>query len=284
MSNPSKPIETIITPNVRVYDSPWSALRNLYEEMVRYKEQIWTVFRQNFRNSYYGTSMGVVWNFILPLVPVTVYLFLTKIRVFPTFDGVSGSTFLTFGVTIWYVLVGFVNLPINIVSSRSNEAMKTALPLSASIVSGFATLVFDTLVRLVLVIAIVIGTKSWPSMTSPALFLVFIPAFFLFFGSGLILSILNVVYKDISRVTTILLTYGLFVSGVIFPLGTSSIAVWNSRLNPFAVFVNACREIVFEGQFETYIPLVIWSVFGVFVFIIGARLFYVMEYRIRGLN
>jgi len=283
MANHQKSMETVITPNERVYDSTWSAIRELYGEMIRYKEQIWTVFRQNFRNSYHGTSMGVAWNFILPLVPITVYLFLTKIRVFPTFDGVSGSTFLTFGVTIWYVFVGFVQLPINTVSSRSKEAMKTALPLSASIVSSFATLVFDTLVRLILVIVIVIGTKSWPEITAPGLFLVFIPGFFLFFGSGLILSILNVVYKDISRVTTILLTYGLFVSGVIFPLGTSTIAVWNSRLNPFAVFVNAGREIVFDGQLETYTPLAIWSVIGIFMFIFGARLFYVMEYRIRGL-
>lgn len=59
--------------------------------------------------------------------------------------------------------------------------------------------------------------------------------------------------------------------------------MWNSRLNPFAVFVNAGREIVFDGQLETYTPLAIWSVIGIFMFIFGARLFYVMEYRIRGL-
>jgi ABC-type polysaccharide/polyol phosphate export permease len=275
---------SIISPKQRVSDSALTAIGRLVNEIKENSEQIWTVYRQNFRNSYHGTAMGVLWNFILPLVPITVYLFLTKIRVFPTFDGVSGATFLTFGVTIWFIFVGFVQLPINTVASRSDEAMKTALPLSASIVSAFATLIFETIIRLCLVIAIVIWTQSWPTLSAPLLFLIFLPAFLLFFGAGLILSVLNVVYKDISRVTTILLTYGLFVSGVIFPMGESGIALINARFNPFAVFVNASREIVFNGQLDNYIPLAVWSGIGVITFVVGSRLFYVMEYRIRGLT
>lgn len=273
----------IISPNIRVNDSSFSALRHLLGEVVGYKGQIWTVFKQNFRSSYYGTGFGVLWNFILPLVPITVYLFLTKIRVFPSFEGVNGSTYLTFGVMIWFVFSGFVQLPISTVSSRTSEAMKTSLPLSASILSGFANLVFETIVRIGLVVGIMVLTQSWPTPFAPGLILVFVIGFFLFFGIGLILSILNVIYKDISRVTTILLQYGIFVSGVIFPLGTSNLAVLNSKLNPFAVFVDASRDIVFVGALRHPIPFAIWAAIGVVIFLVGCRIFYVMEYRIRGI-
>ena len=103
----------------------------------------------------------------------------------------------------------------------------------------------------------------------------------MFFGAGLILSVLNAIYKDFARVTDIILRYGLFLSGVIFPIGTSDLAVLLSKLNPFAVFVNASREIVFDGYILNWTALLIWSGLGLFVFLIGCRLFYVMEYKLR---
>jgi len=272
---------TVVTPDKRAKDSVFKAIRNLASEIYGFRDQIATVYRQNFRNSYHGTGFGVLWNFILPLVPLTVYLFLTKIRVFPSFDGVDGATYLTFGVTMWFVFTGFVLLPINIVDSRKQQAMRTSLPLSTSIVSAFANLVFETAVRICLVTLIIVVNGSWPTWLSPLVFLLFLPGFFLFFGAGLILSIMNVIYKDVARLVTIILQYGIFVSGVIFPLGSSEIIKTLNNFNPFAVMVEASREVVFKGQILNWIPLTIWSLSGILIFLLGCRLFYVMEYRIR---
>lgn len=280
---PSKDFRKISADD-RMSDSVFVACAHLFSEVLKFKGQIWTVYKQNFRNSYYGSGFGIIWNFILPLIPVTVYLFLTKIKVFPAFEGVSGSTFLTFGVTIWFVFAGFVKLPISVVQSRNKEAMRTSLPLSTAIVSSFAELAFETLIRIIFVFGVMVLTQSWPTWSAPGIFLVFIPGFFLFFGAGLILSIWNVIYRDVSRIVMILLQYGIFVSGVIFPLGDSDIAVLVNKVNPFAVFINACREIVFEGTIVYWTPFLLWSLFGFLLFVFGCRLFYVMEYRIRDVH
>lgn len=281
--HPSQTIRTI-RPDNRVHDGVIGAFWYLLKEVGRYREQIWALYRRNFRSSYFGSGLGVIWNFILPLVPVTVYWFLAQIRVFPNFEGVDGSTYLTFGVTIWFVFAGFVQNPISAVQTGKSEAMRTALPLSTSIISSFANLIFETLVRLVLVIGIIFITKSWPTVYAPGLFLVFISGFFLFFGIGLFLSIWNAIYRDVSRVTAILLQYGIFVSGVIFPLGASTLSQLSNKFNPFAVYVNASREIVFEGTISNILPLAIWSAIGVTLFLLGCRLFYVMEHRIREIS
>ena len=274
----------VIRADDRVSDGVFVACKHLLAEIKKFKGQIWTVYKQNFKNSYYGSGLGVTWNFILPLIPVTVYLFLTKIKVFPSFEGVDSSTYLTFGVTIWFVFAGFIQIPISIVQSRNKDAMRTSLPLSTSIVSSFAGLAFDTLIRMILVLCIMVLMKSWPTWWAPSLFFIFIPGFFLFFGAGLILSIWNVIYRDVSRIVMILLQYGIFVSGVIFPLGSSDLAVLANKINPFAVFINATREIVFQGTVEDWTSLLIWSGFGILLFIYGCRLFYVMEFRIRDVN
>ena len=163
-------------------------------------------------------------------------------------------------------------------------AMRTSFPLIASIMSGFAELTFETFVRILLVLGIMIFMGSWPTWTAPGLLLVFLAAFFLFFGAGLIFGILNVIYRDVGRVVNIVLRYGIFLSGVIFPLGTSAKVEFFNSINPFAVFVESARQIVFKGGLEPGLmqSLGIWTVIGIFVFFLGVRLFHVMEYRIRG--
>lgn len=285
VGNDTKSAMTIIRANSRAYDSAFKAVKKLLIDTVSFKDQIWSVYRQNFKSSYYGAGLGVVWNFILPLVPVTVYLFLSTIRVLPSFDGVDSATFLTFGVMIWYVFIGFVLTPMNIIASRNKDAMKTSMPLIATISSGFAELSFDTFVRILLVTGIMMFMGTWPTWTAPGLLLVFVAAFFLFFGAGLIFGILNVIYRDVGRVVQILLQYGIFLSGVIFPFGDSALAQLLSKLNPFAVFVDSGRQMVFRGGIEPALfqALLIWTAIGVSVFLLGCRLFHVMEHRIRGI-
>lgn len=284
MNNGTRNSLKVIRSDTRHYEGFFGSVAALYKEVYKYRNQIWSVYKQNFRNSYFGTGLGIVWNFILPLVPLTVYLFLAQIRVFPSFEGVDRATYIVFGVTIWFVLTGFIQVPMSIVASRSKEAMKTSFPLSSSIVSSFANLVFETSVRIVFIIFIMIFMKIIPSVMAPLMLAVFVAGFFLFFGAGLILSVLNAIYKDFARVTDILLRYGLFLSGVIFPMGNSDIAVFLSNLNPFAVFVNASREIVFDGHILHWIPLLIWSGFGLIIFLVGCRLFYVMEFKLREIS
>lgn len=278
-------VVTTIRADSRAYDSSTKAVKQLIKDTLNFKGQILSVYKQNFKNSYYGSGLGVIWNFILPLVPITVYLFLSVIRVVPSFDGVDRASYLTFGVMAWFVFAGFVLTPISIISSRNKDAMKTSMPLIATIVAGFAELTFETFVRILLVLGIMIFMGTWPSWTAPGLLLVFCAAFFLFFGLGLVFGILNVIYRDVGRVVQILLRYGIFLSGVIFPFGNSPVTQLFNILNPFAVFVESSRQIVFKGGVETAMlqTLAIWTAIGFLVFLLGCRLFHVMEHRIRGI-
>ena len=274
----------VTRPDSRVKEGPIKALRHLVGEIWRCRSHIRIVFKAQLRAAYSGTGLGIFWNYALPLVPLTVYWFLSKLRVFPNFEGVDSATFLTFGITLWFLFTGCIQTPIQVVQSRNSEAMKTAFPLSASIVSGFAKLTFDTLIRLILVAVVVIVNKSWPSWQALYLPLVLLPAFLLFIGAGLLLGILNVIYKDVSRVVNIVLQYGIFVSGVIFPLYGAGLLYKLNLYNPFAVFIDVSRSVVFQGSLEHLNGYLAMSAIALVVFMLSVRLFYIMEYRVRGIN
>ena len=128
-----------------------AAIWHLINEIWSHRSHIRIIFKGRFRAAYSGTGLGIFWNYALPVVPLTVYWFLSVLRVFPNFEGVDGATFITFGVTLWFLFAGCIQIPMQVIQSRNKESMKANFPLSASIVSEFAQLLFDTLVRVILV-------------------------------------------------------------------------------------------------------------------------------------
>ena len=273
-----------IRPDNRVNDGMITSLCHILVEVWSFRSHIKVVFDEKFRASSRGTGFGLFWNFALPLVPLTVYWFLSKLRVFPGFDGVDGATFITFGVTLWFLFAGCVQTPIQVVQSQNKESMKTAFPLSASIVSSFAQLLFDTAVRLAFVSLVVISGQSWPEWTALFLPILIIPALMLFIALGLIFGILNAIYKDVSRVINIGLQYGIFISGVIFPFKGIEILSTLNVFNPFAVFIDFSRAVVFQGEVNNLEVYFTMSSIALILFLVSARLFYIMEYRLRGIG
>ena len=274
----------VIRPDSRINDGMIAALLHLMSEVWNFRSHIHVVFKEQFRAAYIGTGLGLFWNYALPLVPLTVYWFLSKLRVFPNFDGVDGATFITFGVTLWFLFAGCVQTPIQVVQSRNKESMKTAFPLSASIVSGFAQLLFDTTVRSILVILIIVVGQSWPAWSALLLPLLLLPALMLFVGLGLLLGMLNVIYKDVSRVVNIGLQYGIFISGVIFPFHHIEILSTLNVFNPFALYIDFSRSIVFQGEVTDLTNYFAMSFIALAIFLVAAKLFYIMEYRVRGIG
>ncbi len=274
----------VIRADARVNDGVFTALHHMLSEVWNFRSHIKIFFKEQFHATYTGTGLGIFWNYVLPLVPLTVYWFLSKLRVFPNFDGVDGATFITFGVTLWFLFTGCVQTPMHVIQTRNKETMKTSFPLSASIVSGFARLLFDTGVRLSLVALIIIVSLDWPAWSALLMPLILLPALMFFVSMGLLFGIFNVIYNDVSRVINIGLQYGIFISGVIFPFHNIEILSTFNLFNPFAVFIDASRSIVFQGEITGLSTYLVMTLIAIILFLVSMRLFYIMEYRIRGIG
>ena len=277
------PVHRVYVPETRFKASAFEAVRELGKELHQFRSHITTLFANDFKSSYRGTMLGVFWNIVLPLVPITVYFFLVIIRVFPSYDGLPPALFIGFNVMIWYLLTGLITRPISIVQSKASSAMKTSLPLSAAIASSFAQLTFDTLVRFCLIIALVIAYRVWPDVHIGWLVLSVVASMVFCMSLGLLLSIVNIVYTDTQRLVTIILQYGLFLSGVIFPVTAMGPLAILEVVNPLCVFINAMRDSLFHGDYLFPGALLAWSGASLLLFLVGIRFFYVMEHRIRGI-
>lgn len=260
-----------------------AALAALWREIVTFRWHIGVTFSKGFAAQSQLTRFGVVWNYVLPLVPITVYSALMGLRLFPSFGHVSGLVYIAIGVTLWFYFTGLVRGPIDTVAGQIRSISKSGFPLSGAIVASFAQLAFETTVRLaavVIVFALLQGLPAWQVALVP------IPIFFgtlLFLGSGLILSMLNIVYRDVSKLIGIALQYGIFLSGVIFPIEQVPALAALLQFNPFFIFIESVRSLAVLGTLPHPIALGIFSALGVVVFLLGVKIFYMLELRFRGL-
>ena len=283
LSSKAAPVHRIYVPESRFNASPFRAIGDLGKELYQFRSHITTLFANDFKSSYRGTVLGVFWNIVLPLVPITVYFFLVIVRVFPSYEGLPPALFIGFNVTLWFLFTGLITRPITVVQSKAASAMKTSLPLSAAIASSFAQLTFDTLVRVVLIIALVLAYRVTPDLHVGWLLLSLGASMVFCMSLGLLLAIVNIVYTDTQRLVTIILQYGLFLSGVIFPVTAMGPLEVLQVANPLCVFLNAARDGLFLGDYPFPGALLAWSGVSLVLLLVGVRYFYVMEHRIRGM-
>lgn len=272
-----------IRPDDRLNEGAIVAAHHILRELMQYRDHITTAFRQDFRSLYHGTLFGVAWNILLPLAPIMVYALLALRSVLPGFEGVNPASYVALGATMWLFLAGCIQQPLQTVRARNTEVMKTALPLSAMVISGFAQLIFDTLVRMTFVVVVILITSTKLHWSAVLLPMALVPAVLLFLGLGLVLAMANVIYADVGRVTMIVLQYAIFVSGVIFPLEGLPFSKILS-CNPAYVFIEGVRGLFFRGVPDNGWLLGGYAVLGCVVFLLSCRVFYLMEYRVRGVG
>lgn len=269
-------------PDSRFSDGMLMAARHLLQEFSNHRSHVRSMFMQEFRNSYEGTRLGVLWNIFLPLLPVTVYVMLASLRVVPAFEHVPSALAIPFNVTLWFLFAACVTMPISVVKGRNAEAMKTSLPLSTTLIASFARTLFETFVRFCLVVLVALVLLQAPAASAPLALIVMALGVAFFIGVGLLASILNIVVPDVQRVLTALLQYGVFLSGVIFPMPSLPVIGSIDWANPFYVFIQAARELMWTGWPSQPYALAFWSGASVLLLLFALRIFYVMEHRIRG--
>jgi lipopolysaccharide transport system permease protein len=140
--------------------------------------------------------------------------------------------------------------------------------------------VVDLLVRLVIV-GLLLAFYGVAPRPASLLFPLPLLALLLFtLGLGLLLSLLNAILRDISKVLTPILTFLLFVTPVLYPAPEGSMLAAVSRWNPVSQLVTSARDMLLLGELSSAGHVLAAVVFSLLVFGVGLRLFHLLECRI----
>lgn len=241
-------------------------------ELASHWTQIVALFVGELQSITRGTVIGSAWNIIIPITPVCLYLLLSSLRAIPNFNDVNSAVYLTFGVTLWFLFVGCIKIPIDVIDNKLALSRQTKIPLLGIIIAKFAHVLYEFFIRLILVTLVIYITEStlhWTVIFLPFFVLI---AVMLFTAVGIILGIMNKIWPDVRKVSDIVLQYGIFVSGVIFPITIYESLHLLSLINPLAFFIELCRSLAFKGEFFRLSLASVYVLTGILIFIYATRI------------
>ncbi|MCP2680160.1 ABC transporter permease [Maricaulaceae bacterium NA33B04] len=273
---------TVYRSDTRLHDAPFGVLRAMAGELWRHRWHISTKYRNDFKSRFNQTALGAIWQFVEPLLPISAYALLAYIAVFPTRDDMPALVYISIGITLWMLMVEMINRQIAAVQSNAAILNRTKYPLTGVLAAAFAQSTFETLVRIVavaVIFALMVGAPPWRAIIALPMF---VPMMLFAVGVGMILAVTNAVYRDVENIAGIIFRYGFFLSLTIFPLPAHPAIERFLWFNPFAVFIEAIRSALVFGDLPDPILVGAWSFVSILVFLVGCKLVYTMEPRLKG--
>lgn len=272
----------IYSAKYRCGSSLFTVLRESFQQIIQYRWQILLAIKKRIQSTYEQDAFGFFWSILMPIIPMTVYMILAHIKVFNTVKDQPFIYYIAMGMLVWLMMASIIQNVMISIKKEKGILTTTNFPIIASMISQLGSVLYDTAIRIMAVIAIIIWFGIDTSFTSVILtILSLIPAIIFAFALGMLLSILDIVIQDTRRIVDIFLRYGLFISSVIFPFPTEGMLGTVNQFNFFNTYINATRDILYTGTMDNLSLFIYTSILGLFLFMVSLKLVYTMEYKVR---
>ena len=226
--------------------------------------------KAQYRQSY----LGIIWAFVTPLTTAFVWVFLNATGTIQLTDtGVPYPVYAFSGTLIWSIIKEAINSPTASTNAAKGIMSKINFPKEALILSGIYKLLFNSSVKIILLIifVFVFGIGFHTS-------LLFFPLAILgaiLFGStiGLFITPIGMLYKDIAKIVTMVLSLLMYITPVVYAIPKDGIMKTIMEWNPFTPIILTARDFVVgtEPIYLTY--FIVLLLISIPLFFIGL-LFY----------
>jgi len=237
---------------------------------------------RNVQQQYLGSAFGFFWAFIEPFIYIGILytVFTFGLRVVGADESMPFSVYLISGIVAWIYMSNIIGMSSNSVSQYSylinNIGFRSSLFPLINIIGNLVPHAFF------LIVAIII---AWISGFAPTIYTLQI-AYYLFAMISLLLGIVwltsstNLFVKDVSRMMSVVVTFGFWVTPVVW--STKSIPEefhWIISLNPANYIVRGYREsLISQVPFwsHPYETLYFWA-FTIVLLYLGIKVFNKLE-------
>ena len=243
-----------------------------------FKYLIYNLVLRDLKIKYKGSTLGFLWSLLNPLLMIVVYTvafnYVIKIKVenFPIF--------LFSALLPWNFLSTTLAMGVTSITENSNLVKKVYFPREVLPLSIVLVNLFHFFLTFAVLIPALLFFKIQPGFSF--LFLVVIIFFQTLFvlGLTLLVSALNVYYRDVKHFLEVLLNLWFWVTPIIWPVTLLPEKYQNYvYLNPFTPFVEAYRDIILHGKFPQHLTLLMVVVIGILTFFLGTFIFHKKQRR-----
>jgi lipopolysaccharide transport system permease protein len=236
--------------------------RHYWRDLWRYRELFAVLAWRDISVRYKQTVIGVSWALIRPLLTIVVFtVVFGKIAQLPS-DGATPYPLLVFaGMLPWVFFSSALSEASNSLIANANLIGRIYFPRMIVPTASVVVALADSLISFVVLVALLLWYQFMPTWR-----IVFLPgfvalAFVASLGPGLLITTLNVKYRDFRYVIPFLVQFGLYVS----PVGFSSNVIpeqWRLiySINPMVGVIDGFRWCLLGDASPLYWPGFVFSV------------------------
>lgn len=233
---------TVYTPSSALAD-PCRLIGEMFRDVWAGRELAWRLFIRDTAALYRQSVLGYVWAILPPVATTGTFAFLNSqniLQVGPT--PIPYIAYVLTGTLLWQGFVDALNSPLKAVTANRSLLLKISFPREALIMSGLFDVLFNAIIRLLLLVPVFIVFKL--PLTATILLFPFGFATLILLGLslGLFLTPLGMLYTDIGRGLAIVSTFWLFLTPVVYPPPKSPLALLLSTINPVSPVIVTTRN------------------------------------------
>ena len=242
--------------NFQLIIEPGRLEKNYWQDLWRYRELFYILAWRDVKVRYKQTVFGLAWSIIRPLLFMIIFtIVFGNIAKLPT-EGTTPYAIMVFaGLLPWQFFSNAIIDSSNSLIGNSSLISKIYFPRLIIPASSIIISFIDLLISLIILFALMIYYQyvpSWQILLIP-LFIVFV--FMASFGLGLLLTTMNVKYRDFRYLVPFIVQLGLYIS----PVGFSSNIIpekWRLlfSLNPMVGIIDGFRWCILGDQSKMYMP------------------------------
>lgn len=251
---------------------------NMLRNVWAYRGFIIGSVRREQQTKYRNSLLGAAWNVLNPLAMIVVYtvVFAQLMRAkLPGLDSTFAySIYLCAGILTWGLFAEIVNRATTMFLENANLLKKLSFPrlcLPVAVVAN-SLLNFGIVFGLFTLFLVVSGNfPGWAYVAVLPLLAIQV-AFAI--GLGISLGVLNVFFRDVGQLLTIVIQFWFWLTPIVYPANTlpESVRPWMA-LNPMASLMAAYQSILVFGQWPNWQSLWPICALAVVLCLLGLRLF-----------
>jgi lipopolysaccharide transport system permease protein len=268
--------------NIKIYTSDCMRTKGvvvwlyMFKELWSSRELVQRLIIRDISVRYRQSIFGYLWALAPQIVTVAIFTFMARHRIFDI-----GETQLPYvihalwSISLWQLFSSCLIRCTSCLVNAGSLVTKINFPKEVLVISALGQPIFDFMIRLLPVSIVMIWYGFVPS--SGIIFIPFILmlVILLALGIGFILSIINLIFRDIANAISILLTFGLFLAPILYPPPVTDTFSLINTINPFSPLLIATQELLLGSDITYLYPLLVVGFLSIFIFLIGWRIFHI---------
>jgi len=232
------------------------AQRHYWRDIWAYRELFYILAWRDVAVRYKQTVIGALWAVVRPFLTMVIFtIVFSRLAKLPSESAAPYPLMVFAGMLPWFLFSTILSEASSSLVGNANLVGKVYFPRIIIPMSSAAVALVDFVITLALLLVMMLWYRFAPSWH-----IVFLPAFVVLavlasLGPALLITALNVKYRDFRYIIPFIVQFGLYVS----PVGFSSAVVpdkwrfWYS-LNPVVGVIDGFRWCILGGSSALYLP------------------------------